>query len=210
VWERPDKFGLLPGTGQTAATGEAEATEQLQVVGQLAASQLQAAGQEQDVAIGQIDVTGTLQVTGDPHVVGQLRAPNRFRLAGEIQTVPAMERHQDFCIASVYRNGRKNPTALNRGPFVNLCWMLYFLGIWLLGKHPLATSATDAHPAAACTASTTWQVLSSCFFILAGILILRCDGNARARNYRKWTWIRSIVIVGLLLIYFVLGRYVWA
>jgi hypothetical protein len=44
------------------------------------------------------------------------------------------------------------------------------------------------------------QVAFSCLFVLAGIFILRCDGNARQENYRTWNYVRPAIIIALLVL----------
>jgi hypothetical protein len=132
--------------------------------------------------------TGQPAVTDQPEVTGQPPVTNQRQGSAAIWSA-------FIEIWTVYCNGWKNPSALNRGPFVNFCWMLYFFGIWTLGKHPLATST------AACNSTTLIQVLSSCSFVIAGILVLRCDGYAKETYYKQWNRIRIAVIIGSLFVY---------
>lgn len=108
-------------------------------------------------------------------------------------------------VASVYDDGQNRPSSVNRAPYVNFCWMLYFFGVWAFGQHSAFPSSTD-QPACSLSEFLPLMVLQRtlipCVFVLAGILFLRCDGNAQGeQKYARWNKMRPIIILILLALY---------
>lgn len=94
-------------------------------------------------------------------------------------------------IVGTYCGGVFRPSDENRGPFINLCWTGYFVGLWLLS--------------AWLKVSTGWSAVWACAFVLFGVVLLRIDGDYQFAQLRGWR--RAPLIVILLVVY---GLIRWA
>lgn len=139
-------------------------------------------------------------------VVSLIENPGPF--LGNPAAQPAPHWISRMCDAlRVYWLGFDKPTGENRGPTINVQWLLYFLGLfvivlWLgqmtdmddVAARPLCSWVVLRSPA-------TMQAIASSVFTLAGIFFLVMDGNAPAQRFEHWSFNRIGIIFVLLVLY---------